>query len=366
MADPNATGNVAEVSFRFSITNISKLNNEVWSPEYMIDGVPWKVYAHKYVLGAVPTLGLYLYCAKVQSSSNWSHVASAAFELVPFKIGCSPIKFETAPLIFDGSDRAFGYTQFVKWDDLFDAKNSYVKDDTINLQIKIQAKSSNTKVTLESISKCCDDGCLSKFRAIVSHIGSLTAVKTPEVDLQGIPGHLFLSKGSNNLGIRWFFNADCLSLHDKKLSSELRVESISSNVAVKHSEKVQGIIDECSTSLDLCQFISWDKLLEPGNGFIKDDTITIELEIKTKLLQGCHGSSKKRKATKGQQSAAKHLKMSCKICKKDIIDQKVSSLPCGDLFCSPCIIESIKIRKVCPSCGVRATQNGLRRIVLPT
>lgn len=60
MAEPNATVKVGEISFRFSISEISKLNGNVFSPEYLIDGVPWKICAYKNVSGVNPTLGLYI------------------------------------------------------------------------------------------------------------------------------------------------------------------------------------------------------------------------------------------------------------------------------------------------------------------
>lgn len=112
------------------------------------------------------------------------------------------------------------------------------------------------------------------------------------------------------------------------------------------------------------QLISWHELFEPMNGFIKDGAITVELEIKTKVL---HGSTilnaSKRKAT-SDQPATKHLKLTCEICKKTISDQGISSLPCGHVYYSSCINESVKGQKKCPSCDVRVIQNGLSRILL--
>lgn len=362
MAKSNATANVKKINFQFSISEISKLNDKVWSPEYLIDGMPWKVYAYKCVSDAQPSLALYLQCTKSNSSSNWSHVASATFELLSSESGCAARKRETGPMVFNHLSESFGLRNFIKWDELFDAKNDYVKDDAIDLQIEIRAESSNAQITsFESISKSCDDGCLSIFRMTISNIESLSAVKTPRIVLRKIPCEMVLFKRSNNLYIRLF----CKPSQFRKIdfSIELTADLVSSNYNTKRCEKGHGAINRHKCGLHMPQFISWDELIEPKNGFVKDGGITIEFEIKTEL-GGLILNANKRKATNDQQPARKQLKVSCKICKKDIIDQDVSSLPCGHVFCSTCITESIKVQKKCPSCDVRVTQKGVRRILL--
>lgn len=165
---------IEKINFRFSIPQISKLDDIVWSPEVLLNGVPWKICACKSSRGAKPWLALFLGCAKSDETSNWSHVASATFELLPFKSGFPAKKVETRPHVFDRSSKSHGFPEAIRWADLFDDKDGYVKDDTIQFQIEIQAKASNANVnSFESISKSCDQGCSSKFRMTVSNIEEL-------------------------------------------------------------------------------------------------------------------------------------------------------------------------------------------------
>lgn len=367
MAEPKTTINKERVSFRFSIPNISKLNGHVWSREVLIHGVPWKIYAYKNVLKPKPSLGLLLHCAKSGSTSHWSHVASATFELLSFKSECSTQKFDTRPYVFDHSNRYYGFKNIIRWADLFDAENNYVKDDTIHMQIEIYAEANTAKVTsFERINENCYEEGSAAFRVTVSNVECLVAVKTAEFVLQKIPCELVLFKHSNNLSIKLFLKQSHSVSQNFSFFIELTADLVSSNVGSNRCGKAHGSIGRYKHGIRIPQLVPWDDLLQPRNGFIKDGAITIELEIKTELIQiGCVLVSARKRKTNVDQPATKHSKLTCEICKKTIIDQDISSLPCGHLLCAPCITESVNGQKgMCPSCDVGVIQNGLSRILL--
>lgn len=146
MANASVMTSVPEISYDFKIVNISKFES-AWSPEFMVRGVPWNVKALKVTRQEEQWLSVYLYCAIKDKSPNWSHVASATFKLVPVKVSGNKngIEFQTDPCVFDFYGFGIGTSTFIKWKELINVQNNYVKDDTFTLDIKIVVADPNDK-----------------------------------------------------------------------------------------------------------------------------------------------------------------------------------------------------------------------------
>lgn len=178
MTEANAVSTVAESSFRLKIAEISKLH-VIWSPEFEVYGVPWKTKITK----NGDWLAVYLFCSKKDDTPNWSHVGFATFKLVSYSGNAHGIEYRCKPYVFDPSGLGFGNHTFTKWNDLFSAEKNYVKDDTINIDVKIESspnRKNSSKLLFENIEKCCENNCLSKFRLTVTNIESLMAVQSPK------------------------------------------------------------------------------------------------------------------------------------------------------------------------------------------
>ncbi|KAK1259650.1 hypothetical protein QJS04_geneDACA020785 [Acorus gramineus] len=55
---------------------------------------------------------------------------------------------------------------------------------------------------------------------------------------------------------------------------------------------------------------------------------------------------------------------SCPICMGQLVE--AMSTVCGHIFCKQCITAAIKVRKSCPTCRRKLTQNNIHRVYLPT
>lgn len=164
MAETNAI--IPQISFPFKIANISKLK-KVWSPEVMVYGIPWKIKVGKIPFDGEQWLSIDLYCGISDKSSDWSHVAFATFKLMPISGNVGGIERYLKPYVFDCTEPGFGFPSFIKWIELINNKNNYVKDDTLTLDIKIEVAEPNiensSKTLFKTNEKCCNEGCLAKY-----------------------------------------------------------------------------------------------------------------------------------------------------------------------------------------------------------
>lgn len=350
--------NLISNTFQISISDISKLTM-VWSPEFYVHDVPWKVKMQKFD-NQTKSLGYYLHCGEEEASVDFSCAAACSVKLLPFNDNHGVIERFSQPFVFDGPGFGCGYSNFIQWDRLFNDKNQYVRDDTIQLEIKIEAedphKVDRSVMHFECVDKSCNSGCQATFRLTVKNIANLLAVRTPEFNLRDIPFYLTVYKDyRSNLGVylrkvKRLDNAREMIVTVKILSSNEQIAKTQSNCQFKDAE--------FSYVRDI---ITWQELMNPENGFFNNDSITIEVGIETGkqnggALNGAVGDSKKEK---------KHLELECAICLEDFDTQDISSTPCGHLFCTECITKYIKDRKMCPTCKKITKLNALLRMYLP-
>lgn len=106
----------------------------------------------KTVRDANHSVGIYLHSEKEDRTLNWTRAASAEFKL---------LSFDSKQDIISGNGIGYGSLAFISWADLFDAAKNFVKDDTIQLEIKIKAEDPNendrSQLKLERIEKCCGE-----------------------------------------------------------------------------------------------------------------------------------------------------------------------------------------------------------------
>lgn len=355
MSQAETTISVPQVEVRLNFTNISQLG-ELWSPEFLVQGIPWKVQVSKENL----RLAVYLHCAKKDKSADWSHAASVTFKLLPFTEDGKEITHQKKPCVFDHSRLGYGTSSLIGWDDLISPQKHYVKDGSIKLDVKIVAEEpsgvkNRSKMVFHTIEKSCDE---STFRLTVTNVENLMAVQSPLFRIRKIPWNLVAFKDdSEYLGISLHrkSKSDGISckmrMSIKLISTSKEVKSIEPNVQTKDFQRKQALL--------FPRIIQWDELFKQQNGFVNDNSIVMEVKIESDKPKGA--------AASGQptNSKAEHQKMECSICLESIGQQEVSSTPCGHLYCSACIRNSIEAREVCPSCGACVNLNDLRRMYLP-
>ncbi|XP_055304351.1 E3 ubiquitin-protein ligase rnf8-A-like [Sitodiplosis mosellana] len=365
MASRNTALSIYKINICFDIPNVSALNKGgLWSPKVKVYDIPWRVNVCKEACEGEEMLGVYLYCEQDSEFSNWSYTAHGKFKLLSFNGNQNEREFVLTPDVFDKENPSFGCS-FIEWRDLFNATNQYVKNDTISLKIKLEVANPNDEhksdLILENIDKCCEKSGLGKFRLTVRNIKKLLAVRSPCIVLRNIRWFLTFFKEFDQLSI---------SLNSSNRSEEfsydvqMMVKLISSKSSVKPIEQIQVKEMNKGDCFEVEQLISWDELLKSQNGFVNNNSIVIEIELKVNK-PGSVASNSQKRTVSGPLNEAKQRKMECAICFKGFGTQDVSMTNCGHLFCSKCIQDEIARSKVCPTCRTGASLGQLKRAHLP-
>lgn len=355
---------VSQTSFRLKIPNISKLN-EVFSPIQVVQDIPWKVKVFKSTTDAKQSLGVYLFCAKTDSSPNWSNAASATFKLPSFE-GKNFIEAITEPYAFNYTESSIGFPSFIDWSDLFDATKHFVKDDSIQLDINIVAADphevNQSILVVGNSDRCCENDCLVTFQMTVINVSNLMAVRSTQFVLRGLLWDFSVYKDhSSQLGIR----LGSRTTSDKvECKVRMTAKLMSSQANVTPVEKVKTKVVRRLQFLLTDQLIKWSEMLKAENGFVENDSINLEIEIKIDKPEFV-ASNDQTNNFNCSQDEVRMLKMECAICLESIRNQDISCPPCGHLFCSTCISNAARNRKTCPSCNVTVTLKALRRVYLP-
>lgn len=348
---------VSRINFCFEIPRVSKLD-EVWSPEFMVQGIPWEIKFRKENKEAKEFLGIFLHCVKKDQPPHWTHAASAFVKLLSFSDTQNAIERNLGPYVFDGTEFGYGDTEFIGWDNLFVAENDYVKDDTIKFKIGIQAEPfqnqiNRSELILETLGKSGANCCQTKFRLTLSNIKHFMAVRTDSFVLCDLPWDLTVYKDhSSNLSVR---SQRIQSPNLTPCKTKMAVKLLSKKVNMKPIEQIQIKNIGSLQTIETNNFLSWDQLFKSENGFVENNSITLEVEMK-----GDINSSESDSVVE-----VNRQKMECSICFESIVNQNISCPPCGHIFCTSCIINTVNDRKICPLCNAEVTLNDLHRVYLP-
>lgn len=346
---------ISEMTFRFKVSDISKLTR-VFSPEVIVQGVPWHFQVVKECVDAKHSIAIYLYSAKEEAPPGWTHAASAVIKLLSFDRDQDPLEYPIEPCVFNANGTGYGEPSLISWDELFDDRKKYVENDSIELDLKIKAEDPNvnnrSKLKLEIIDKSCECDSHAKFRLAVTNIKQLMSVRSPEFMLRNLSWNLSILKNATNVAIRLEFEPNS---KDIKCNIKMSVKLMSSKGPSVRKIRVED--HRCCEFLTLKDLISWEELLNPENGFVKDDCIELKVKVKLDELRGALPNELK--------DEKKPKKLECAICLEQIDGQEVSSALCGHLFCTQCIVEAVKNRQFCPSCQAPVALDGIRRTYLP-
>lgn len=343
----------------FDVSKISDLD-EIHTPEFIVRGIPWKVNVEKRYSDGEASLAVFLYCSKKNKTPDWKQPARFSIKLLSFISDLLAVKYCVEPFIYDHTDTGFGAPLLIKWKDLHDFNKGYIKNGTISLDVHVEVADSNeaTKSYLicSNFGKRNADDWSAKYRLTVTNIRNLMFVRASKTVLRNISYHLAVYKCHwGNLKI-YLDSFEMNGGAPTEISMSIKLTS-SNDGAAKTVNKVEERNTGKWKILDV-QIIPWAELMCPENGFIVNDSIIIEaeisikrpIEIKTEVEPIEHKNVQ-----------AKRSKLECAICMEEMANKEVSSVPCGHMFCSPCIKRAIEDSNRCPSCNTPATVNDLRR-----
>ncbi|XP_031632050.1 uncharacterized protein LOC116346251 [Contarinia nasturtii] len=364
------TNALTTFKFNYTISNISEFD-EQYTPEVMVQGIPWSVKFIKERVEGEEFFSFYLLCKHEAALRNWSHIAFAAVKLLPFKKNVIPIEYYMAPYIFGSLYQVSGISDFIKWKRLINNRNGFVHDDTIRMEIKIEVADPNDEnksiLKIDVLDKCCSHSGHATYRLSVSNIDALMAVGTPEFTLRGLRWKVIICKYMSKwLGFQMqTSNSHLQGTDEVTCNTKANFKLISMKDNAKSIERVlEGQMEKGYLLYD-CEFVSWDDLFDDQNGFVRDNAIVLEIKIVAEQPDYTGRNDKKRRSSVDQNEDAKVLKLECSICIEAIHDQDVSSLRCTHMFCTACIRRSMRTYKKCPICNAAAKLTDLRRCRLP-
>lgn len=103
--------------------------------------------------------------------------------------------------------------------------------------------------------------------------------------------------------------------------------------------------------------ISWNEMLKPENGFVQNNSVTLEVKIEAAKPEGA--------SIDPHHLARPRFAFECSICMEHLGGDDISTTECGHLYCTACIIKTAKDRGVCPMCQASIKLDDLRRLYLP-
>lgn len=350
----------SEFNFLMKIPNISKLDT-IESAVIKIHEIPWKVKIFKRSVFNTD-LVISLICGKTDDS-QWSHAAQTSVKLLSFDSDQKANEIRCDPHIFSSTSLISCTERIIEWDNIFDTKNNYVdENDAIILKIKIKVADPNDEnrsiVTLEPLKMSSEVEVSSVFKLTITNISTLMAVKTPAFIMEDTPWFLQIYTCSNDylmvgLSVDSSSSVNC----NVRVSCKL----ISSKPQLISKEIVQTICSHNKFPHYVGTLATWKTLFDPQNGFVNGNSIQIEVVIKMDKFRAVSVVEKSR-----QQMHKNFVRLECVICFKDFTDQDASSTQCGHIFCTECIKNVIRSRKVCPICNTSVTSNrSLRRVLFP-
>lgn len=344
-----------EVSFSSSVPNISKLKS-VDFPIVALLNIPWKISVSKEHFGGIPWLGIDLYCKAKRQTPAWTCPAYFAVKLKSSTEDALSIEYQSDPYIFTQSGRCFG-DKIIEWNDLLDPAKGYVKDDAIELEIKINAFEQKCQLKCYVLSY--ENNSTAKYELRVTNADQLIALQSPMFKMNDSPFTLTVFKNSS--GYLAVYLESMLKMDDVKICMLRTTFKLLSFKGDNPIEIVKMSPMSNGGMMDSMGIISWKDLFDRQSGYVKNNRITIEVKMEANPMVNMANDDNINNNNNGSNQSL----LECAICFTDLKYRNVSSTVCGHIFCSACIAKFVETRKICPSCGESIAKETVRPIYLP-
>ncbi|XP_054712852.1 ubiquitin carboxyl-terminal hydrolase 7-like isoform X1 [Uloborus diversus] len=133
----------SEATFRFVVSNFSKLRETALSPPTFVRNLPWKIMvmprtSHGQDRQPTRSLGFFLQCNGESESSTWSCNALADLKIIAQKEGVENFSRKIQHLFYS-KENDWGFSHFMTWNDVLDVDKGFIKDDTVILEVSVTA-----------------------------------------------------------------------------------------------------------------------------------------------------------------------------------------------------------------------------------
>lgn len=366
---------VSYVSFHFDVPKVSALKAS-FSPEFIVRGKPWKISFYKSHNNSEQYLAMSLICANKNDTSDWSRIAHASVEL-PVGVKQSARKMYTTPCVFNRNETEWD-RWLLKWNELFDPAKKFVKNDTLSAKIEIFVADPNddkkSELIFENIGLSSVGFHSVKYRLTIKNADRLLVVRSPEIIFQNAPWYLVVFKDhKKQYGVR----LECRNFEHPEFSANVKmtVKLVDAKTGGKSIEQTKTKVVKYNNHLYIKSLASHAEVFNPLNGFVKRKSIVIEVGLEPNEPVAAAASPTPTAAPAAAATAVdtnannvptqRRFELECAICLERLEGQPVSSTPCGHLFCSECIENSIRIYKACPVCRIRVITRQVKRAHLP-
>lgn len=260
---------------QITISDVSKLD-KITTSEVFVYGISWSVNIFKHE----SWLCAKLICDYDDGSSNWPISGAVSCKLLPFSDDLDALEKISTASVFDRT-RFYGVDLYlIKWDDLFDEENKYVQNDTIKLELKIEAQNPNDPKKCDvRILRDCKNSV--QFQLIVKNVSNLMAVEAHPFKLHGLTWHITVGKDKqlNSLFAALDFDA---SKTKKSCDVTWSMKLLSSKEEMNPIEKSRtDSLPSIHYYLIIENIVSWNELFKPENGYVHNNSITFEFELKS-------------------------------------------------------------------------------------
>lgn len=363
------TTNVYEANVRLKIDKISQLKS-ARSSQIIVQGISWQIEVYKHEAkrqNGDAALAMYLHCLN-NDNTDWYCSATAILQLHSFKPNQPPLRDSIFPWVFSVHESVWCRKDFIRWIDLFDADAGYVKNDQIQIDVKICAQklTSIEHIDLEIVKQ--SDPSI-KLYLDVDGVQDLMAESSEEFSFGQLSWKIVVRKNEyqidneikSYLGVMLYCVTKNASKWQRNIFAKFTLKSNGNRADYAKSFKEMKKYSDQSRNRGISNFISWDELINPRKNFVRNNCIAIEIEIKIQEVQ----RNNNKDDNNNNNAMSSPLELVCAVCLDDMIGREIMSSICGHLFCKACINKCIEVRSKCPSCNKTITKKQLHPIYLP-
>lgn len=274
---------------RITIRNINQLL-KVKTPEMTVRGVPWSIEMRKENCGDGYGIFMYLtYEKKTKSPRIKPIAASISYKLISHSVEFNAVESILEPHVFDSNNLKWG-RELIRWNDLFEMRDVYVNNNSITLEIHLDAKYMNAKqVEWIELTDFNMENSPAKFQMTVNNISDLMIARSPQISLNGIPFKIDVLKNKINdennrkqdylaIFVRCVYDDDS----DWSCKTKTCVKLLSLKPNVEPEIRIDSDYDEFDCD-NLCfgysDFVLWHKVFDRQYGYVQNNSIKLEIEI---------------------------------------------------------------------------------------
>ncbi|XP_043471724.1 ubiquitin carboxyl-terminal hydrolase 7-like [Leptopilina heterotoma] len=188
--------------------------------------------------------------------------------------------------LFNTEECHWGFSNFLKWEDVLDPHKGYIKDDSVTVEVDLETDAPNGasktifRYTLSNVSKISVEQFSAPF-----YLQNLPWV----IKVVPRPEQVNKNQPKNSLG----FFLQCIEESEfwsSYAKADLRLSSHNSEQDY-FNKKIEHLFNNKANEADFGDFIDWQVVYNPEKGFIKNDSISLEIHLEADSPHGeCYDS----------------------------------------------------------------------------